>query len=91
MNIALPITIRDPIPLSLFQLSFSFRIFRFKNKKRGLIKFSGNILFTHFGEIGAPEAMNEMAPNDLPAPPIDYIPPPSVQLTSINTIGDKEN
>ena len=33
---------------------FSHRIFRFNNKERGLITFEGNILFTHFHEIGAP-------------------------------------
>lgn len=28
--------------------------FKFDNEKKGIIKFQGNILFTHFGEIGEP-------------------------------------
>ena len=32
-------------------------IFCFNDEKRGKIKFEGNILFTHFGEIGAPSAV----------------------------------
>ena len=31
------------------------RVFRFNNKSKGIISFQGNILFTHFNEIGNPD------------------------------------
>ena len=31
------------------------RVFSFKNEQRGKITFEGNLLFTHFGEIGTPQ------------------------------------
>ncbi len=33
-----------------------YRLFQFDNEKRGKIKFTGNILFTHFNEIGEPNS-----------------------------------
>ena len=39
-------------------------IFDFKNEQRGKITFEGNLLFTHFGEIGAPKLGSEVRPNE---------------------------
>ena len=48
-------SLRICIVFFLFPLS----VFRFNDEKRGRIEFSGNVLFTHFNEIGDP------APTDL--------------------------
>lgn len=50
------------------------RIFCFKDEKRGKIEFTGNVLFTHFGEIGDPNKGLEAS----------YRPPPPEM--SINTM-----
>ena len=45
-------------------LSYTLRIFCFNDEDRGKIAFEGNLLFTHFGEIGTPKTV---APNKGPA------------------------
>ena len=35
--------------------TYTHRVCNFPNEERGIINFEGNLLFTHFGEIGAPQ------------------------------------
>ena len=76
-----------------FAALYVHRIFRFNNKSKGIISFQGNILFTHFNEIGSPDpnVLNE----ENPKPPLGgvvgtagaYTPPSAsnIALSSINT------
>ena len=55
----------------------SLRIFCFDDEKRGKIEFTGNILFTHFREIGEPnKALDSLD--------MSYVPPNVSGQVSIN-------
>ena len=47
-----------------------FRVCKFSDPKRGEITFRGNLLFTPFGEIGAPQAVSRPEDEDLQLDPI---------------------
>lgn len=63
-----------------------FRLFCFKDQQKGEIKFAGNILFTHFNEIGEPNKNLDHIPEN------SYKPPPTMphggamQELNINTV-----
>ena len=60
----------------MFVCCFVCRVFSFSNEERGVIKFEGNLLFTHFNEIGAP-GRNPDPPIQQPEPTSSYKPPPA--------------
>ena len=44
-------------------------MFDFSNKNRGIINFKGNMLFTHFSEIGAPDRAGDMGVDEVDMSP----------------------
>ena len=44
-------------------------MFDFSNKSRGIINFKGNMLFTHFSEIGAPDRAGDMGVDEVDMSP----------------------
>jgi hypothetical protein len=57
-------------------------VFCFRDEKRGKIEFTGNVLFTHFGEIGEPNKAFDNAESS-------YMPPEAPRLHSINATTTK--
>ena len=47
----------------------NFRLFDFSNQNKGIIDFKGNMLFTHFSEIGAPDMAGDMNAENYYEPP----------------------
>ena len=54
---------------SSFHLHDERRLFDFSNKNKGIINFKGNMLFTHFSEIGAPDMAGDMNVGNSYTPP----------------------
>ena len=54
-------------------LSFHFdeyhRLFDFSNQNKGIIDFKGNMLFTHFSEIGSPDMAGDLNLGNSYVPP----------------------
>ena len=53
------------------------RVFCFNDAKKGKIQFTGNVLFTHFGEIGEPNKALDLGDSS-------YVPPGTGRDFSLN-------